>query len=42
MRNYTKRWFNILKAELKTFYNDFPYRSTLYSIAKLLKSFIAI
>jgi hypothetical protein len=42
MRNHTKRWFGILKAEFKTFYNDSLYRLTLYSIAKLLKSFIAI
>jgi transposase-like protein len=42
MRNRIERWFGILKAKLKTFYNNFPYRSTLDSMAKFLESFIAI
>jgi len=42
MRNRIERWFGILKAKLKTFYNNFPYRSALDSMAKFLESFIAI
>ena len=42
MRNRIERWFGILKAKLKRFYNNFPYRSSLDSISSFLESFIAI
>jgi len=42
MRNRIERWFRILKAKLRSFYNNFPYRSTLHSIKRFLESFIAI
>jgi len=42
MRNRIERWFGILKAKLKTFYNNFPHNSTAHSITRYLKSFIAI
>ena len=37
-----ERWFGILKAKLKAFYNNFPYNSSLRSIARYLQAFIAI
>jgi len=42
MRNRVERWFGILKAELRRFYKNFPYRSSLDSIARFLEAFIAI
>ena len=42
MRNRIERWFGVLKAKLKAFYNNFPYNSSLRSIARYLQAFIAI
>ncbi|MGB9659545.1 MAG: hypothetical protein ACPLY9_03365 [Nitrososphaerales archaeon] len=42
MRNRIERWFGILKAKLKHFYNNFPYHSSLRPIERFLEAFIAI
>lgn len=42
MRNRIERWFGILKAKLRRFYNNFPYHSSLDSVGRFLESFIAI
>jgi len=42
MRNRIERWFGILKAKLKTFYNRFPANGSLRSITTFLEAFIAI
>ncbi|MCL4436397.1 MAG: hypothetical protein M1503_02555 [Thaumarchaeota archaeon] len=42
MRNRIERWFGILKAKLKRFYNNFPYHSTMQSTKRFLEAFTAI
>ncbi len=37
-RNSIERWFGILKAKLKTFYNRFPANTTITSITNFLKA----
>jgi transposase-like protein len=42
MRNRIERWFGVLKAKLKTFYNCFPANATITAIARFLESFITL
>jgi transposase-like protein len=41
MRNRIERWFGILKARTKRFYNNFPNNSTIQSIKTFTETFIA-
>jgi len=41
MRNRIERWFGILKARTKRFYNNFPNNSTIKSAKTFLETFIA-
>ena len=39
-RNAIESWFHILKQKMKRFYNDFPFHSSMKSIATYLSSFV--
>jgi putative transposase len=39
-RNVIESWFHILKQKTKRFYNDFPFHSTMQSVASYLSSFM--
>ena len=41
MRNRIERWFGVLKARTKRFYNNFPNNSTIQSIKTFMETFIA-
>jgi len=41
MRNRIERWFGILKARTKRFYNNFPNNSTIQSTKTFMETFIA-
>jgi len=41
LRNRIERWFGILKARTKHFYNNFPNNSTIQSIKTFMETFIA-
>jgi len=41
MRNRIERWFGILKARTKRFYNNFPNNSTMQSTKTFMETFIA-
>jgi len=41
MRNRIERWFGILKARTKRFYNTFPNNSTIQSTKTFMETFIA-
>jgi len=41
MRNRIERWFGILKARTKRFYNNFPNNSTIQSTKTFLEAFIS-
>jgi len=42
MRNRIERWFGILKARTKRFYNNFPNNSTIKSAKTFLETFTAL
>ena len=39
-RNNVESWFHILKQKTKRFYNDFPFHSSMKSVASYLTSFV--
>jgi putative transposase len=39
-RNVVESWFHILKQKTKRFYNDFPFHSSMKSIATYLSTFV--
>jgi len=41
-RNTAERWFGRVKARIKSFYNNFPFHSTLESAAGWMDSFTAL
>lgn len=41
MRNRVERWFGVLKARVKRFYNNFPNNSTIQSVRTFLETFTA-
>ena len=41
-RNTVERWFNAIKARTKRFYNNFPFHSTLESVARWIDPFTAL
>lgn len=41
-RNSIERWFGVLKAKTKTFYNNFPHNATLRSVKAFLETFIGL
>jgi len=41
LRNRIERWFGLLKARTKRFYNNFPHKSTIQSIKTFLATYIA-
>jgi len=41
-RNRIERWFGLLKARTKRFYNNFPHNSSLESVRSFLETFMGL